>query len=420
MAIVKPFKGVRPKKEFVEKVACPPYDVMDRDEAKEMVKGNPYSFLHITRAEVDFPDNVDEHDEKVYEKANDNLQNFLKQGILFQDNKPVFYIYKQNWKGHSQTGIVAVTSCEEYDKGIIRKHEFTRKDKEEDRTKNILITKANTGPVFLTYRDHEEIVKFIDDVIKNLEPEYDITDEKDVEHIFYVLKDDQLINKMEKYFQNVDILFIADGHHRSASATNVWKIKKQQNKNHTGTEDYNFFLSVIFPAEQLRILPYNRVVKDLNNLSNEEFINKLKNIFNIEQNGKKEPEKKHEICMYLDNKWYTLSVKNKYISDDPVDSLDVAILQNNVLDKILSISNPRTDKRVKFVGGIRGVSELENLVNSGNFKVAFSMFPTSIHDLIEVAAANKIMPPKSTWFEPKLRSGLVIHKLEDWLKKMFF
>lgn len=413
MAIVKPFKGVRPKKEYVDKVACPPYDVMDRDEAKKMVEGNPYSFLHITRAEVDFPDSVDEHDEIVYQKAAENLNNFIKNGILIQDEKPVFYLYRQIWKEHIQTGIVAVTSCEEYDKGIIRKHEFTRKDKEEDRTKNILITKANTGPVFLTFHDHEEIVKFVEETLEKLKIEYDITDEKGVRHIFYVLDDNEKIHQLENYFKKVDILYIADGHHRSASATNVWKIKKEENKNHKGDEDYNFFLSVIFPADQLKILPYNRVVKELNGMSVEQFMNELKKVFEINENGKKEPEKKHEICMYINNRWYSLNVKPEFISSDPVESLDVAILQNHVLDKLLGISNPRTDKRVKFVGGIRGVEELEKLVDSKQFIVAFSMFPTSIHDLIKVASANKIMPPKSTWFEPKLRSGLVIHRLEE-------
>ncbi len=412
MAIVLPFKGIRPKKELIEKVACPPYDVMDREEAKEMVKGNDFSFLHVTRAEVDMDNSVDIHDESVYMKAKENLDKFLTEGIMKQDDTPKFYIYRQTWKGHTQTGLVACTSCEDYEKGIIRKHEFTRKDKEADRTKNIKITKAHTGPVFLTYENNDNIYEMMNSYLSNNKPEYKLVDELEVEHVFWVVNDETLNTKISNSFDNIDVLYVADGHHRSASATNVWRENKDK-PSHTGKEEYNHFLSVIFPANQLKVLPYNRVVKDLNGMNKDEFIKKLSNVFDIKEDGIKEPKSSHSVCMYLDNKWYSMNFKKNLIPDDSVKQLDVSLLQDKVLSPFLGIGDPRTDNRIKFVGGIRGVAELEKLVDSGKFAVAISMYPTSIHELIDVAKENKIMPPKSTWFEPKLRSGMVIHSIED-------
>jgi len=413
MAIVRPFKGLRPTKEMAEKVACPPYDVVDREEAFNFAKDNPFSFLHITRSEIDLPQSIDEHDDKVYQKAGENLQQFLEKKILVQDAEPFYYIYRQEWKGHIQTGIVGCVSCEEYEKGIVRKHEFTRKDKEEDRTKHILATGLNTGPVFLTYKDNHEINSLTSEFIIKNTPEYSVKDENDVLHILWVIRDSQTNKKLYSLFEKIDVLYVADGHHRSASATNVYRMKKGENPNHTGMEEYGYFLSIIFPADQLKILSYNRVVKDLNGLDNAQFMEKLSSTFDIKPDGAKEPETFQEISMYLDHQWYSLKTKKEKISIDPVKSLDVSILQDNVLSGILGIKDPRTDNRIKFVGGIRGVKELEKLVDSGKFEVAFSMYPTSIDQLINVASQNQIMPPKSTWFEPKLRSGLVIHTIND-------
>ncbi len=412
MAVIKPFKGLRPVKDLVEKVACPPYDVLDREEAKRLAEGNPYSFLHVIKPEIDLPDEVDLYDERVYRKGAENLKKFIEQGILRQDGQDSFYIYQQQCCDHVQTGLVIAASCDDYDSNVIKKHELTREDKEEDRTKHILYTNANTGPVFLTYRAREDINSVIEDFIKNHEPEYDFTSD-DVRHIFWVVQDEQVIRKLIELFAKVDSLYIADGHHRAAAASRARRMKKESNPSHTGREEYNYFLAVAFPHNQLRILPYNRAVKDLNGLSSQEFLEKVKERFDIKEAESPVPQRKHQICMFLDGKWYMLQPKpGTYREDDPVESLDVAILQNNLLAPVLGIENPRKDKRITFVGGIKGTEELERMVRSGEYRVAFSMYPTSIEELLAVSDAGRIMPPKSTWFEPKLKSGLVVHLLD--------
>lgn len=409
MSIIKPFKGLRPTAEFVEKIASPPYDVLNSSEAREMAKNNPVSFLHINKPEIDLPETIDLYDDRVYAKGKENLDRFIEEKYLVQDEEDHIYLYRQKMGDHSQVGIVACCSCDDYEKDIIKKHEKTREDKENDRTKHILTLNAQTGPVFITYRANNKIDEIVNNEI-NKEPEYYFISDDKIEHTFWVIRDKEIIKTITDLFTDINPLYVADGHHRSASATRVMNLKKD--KNHTGKEEYNFFLSVIFPDDQMNILPYNRVVKDLNGLSKQEFINKLSESFDIIENGVKTPEKQREFSMYLDNKWFTLKPKKGiYDPHDPVQRLDCSILQNHVLDAVLGIKDPRKDKRVDFIGGIRGVKELEKLVDNGDFIIAFSMFPTSIEDLISIADAGELMPPKSTWFEPKLRSGLVIHLL---------
>jgi len=408
---IKGFKGVRPKKELVEKVASPPYDVLGREEAKEMAKDNPYSFLYVVKPEIDLPDDVDLYDERVYKKGTENLYKFIEEGILVQDPEDYLYIYRQQMGDHIQTGLVAAVSCWDYIHDKIKKHELTREEKEEDRTKHILYTNANTGPVFLLYRDGRlQIKSLIQEFTENNEPEYDFVSEG-IKHTFWVIKDPVIIKELIDMFKQIEKLYIADGHHRAASAARVAKMKKEENPNHSGKEEYNYFLTVIFPHDEMQILPYNRVVKDLRELDVKEFLEKIRLNFEI-KDGKPSPERKHEISMYLEGKWYTLIPKEgTFDPADPVASLDVAILQNNLLAPVLGIENPRKDPRISFVGGIKGTSYLEKLVNEGKYKVAFSMYPTSVEDLLEVADKGKFMPPKSTWFEPKLKSGLVVHLL---------
>lgn len=409
MAIIKPFRGFRPSKK-AELVASPPYDVLNSKEAREMAKGNPLSFLHIVKPEIDLPENVDLYDAQVYAKGRENLDKFIAHGTLMQDRKPCLYIYAQTMNGRTQYGLVAAVSAEEYDKGLIRKHELTRKDKEEDRTRHIETLGATTGPAFLTYPDRKDL----DDKIASLTAApavYHFTTSDGITHDFWVIHEDKDIEFISAIFRDIPVLYIADGHHRSASAANVARRKKAENAYHTGQESYNYFLAVIFPAGQLYVMDYNRLVKDLNSLSEKEFFAKLAEKFDIEPSGKAKPENRHEFGMYLSGKWYTLRAKQGIFDEhDPVDALDVSILQKHVLAPILGIGDPRTDKRINFVGGIRGLKELEKEVNCGDYKMAFSMYPTSIEELIKVADANLIMPPKSTWFEPKLRSGLIIYK----------
>ena len=376
MATVKPFKGVRPVKDF-EKIACPPYDVLNSEEARAMAKGNPLSFLHIDKPEIDLPEGTDPYSPAVYEKAKENFDKFLVQGILKQDSKPCFYLYAQTMADRTQYGLVAAISTLEYDRGIIRKHELTRKDKELDRSKHVNILNATTGPVFLTYPDKQELDEVVAGVTTQI-PVCSFMSDDGIRHTFWVIDDDSDITK------------------------------------HTGQEKYNYFLSVIFPAGQLYVMDYNRLVKDLNGHTPQEFIQALKKDFFVQATGLSKPPKRHMFGMYFGGQWYTLTAKKgSFNEEDPVSRLDVSILQRNVLQPLLSIGDPRTDKRIDFVGGIRGVAELERRVNSGEFKVAFSMYPTSIEELIKVADAELIMPPKSTWFEPKLRSGLVVYKYEE-------
>lgn len=414
MATVRAFKAIRPKKELAEKVAALPYDVMNSDEAREMTKDNPYSFLHVDKAEIDLDRSIDLYDRKVYEKASENLYGMIEKGTMIEDPKPYLYIYRQIMNGKTQTGIVGCTSIDEYMNNIIKKHEFTRADKEQDRINHVDFCNANTGPIFLTYKS----VKEIDDIVAEWtkkQPEYDFVSEDGISHIVWVINDEKTIERLSSLFKNVKYLYIADGHHRAASAVKVGAKRRQENPNYTGNEEFNFFLSVIFPDNCLHVMDYNRVVKDLNGLSSEEYMLKVSEKFEMskyEGEGQFRPSSKHTYGMYLDGQWYKLTAKEgTFKPEDPVDRLDVSILQNNLLQPILGIQDPRTDKRIDFVGGIRGLKELERRVSEG-MKVAFSMYPTTIEDLMDIADAGKVMPPKSTWFEPKLRSGIFVHKLK--------
>lgn len=414
MAVVRPFKAIRPRKDLAEKVAALPYDVMDSDEAREMVKGNPYSFLHVDKAEIDMDKNIDLYDKKVYEKASANLNKMIEDGVLVEENKPCLYIYRLIMNGKSQTGIVGCTSVDEYMNNIIKKHEFTRAEKEQDRINHVDYCDAHTGPIFLTYRNRKDLHDIMDAWTKK-EPVYNFKAEDGISHIVWVIDDEATINKIKELFGKIDYLYIADGHHRAASAVKVGAKRRQENPNYTGEEEFNFFLSVIFPDSDLNVMDYNRVVKDLNGLSSKEYMDKVSEKFEIsEYNGEGcfKPTSKNTYGMYLDNKWYKLTAKQgTFNPNDPVERLDVSILQNNLLRPILGIEDPRTDKRIDFIGGIRGLKELEKRVHEG-MKVAFSMYPTTVDDLMSIADAGKVMPPKSTWFEPKLRSGLFIHKLK--------
>ncbi len=419
MSIIKPFRAIRPPKEYAEKVAGPPYDVLDSREAREMAAGNEMSFLHINKPEIDLPEDVSTYDKAVYAKGRENLEKFLAKGYLKKDEKPYFYIYRQQMGEHVQTGLVAGASVEEYEKDLIKKHELTRQVKEDDRLNHIKTLNAQTGPVFLTYPARKEIDALIDEFTSSHEPEYDFSHEDKfatVHHTFWVVDDEEVIKKLIELFAGIEYLYVADGHHRSASATRFKQMRQKENSAHTGEEEYNYFLSVIFPHNQMKILDYNRVVKDLNGMSKEQFIKNIEKNFTVEEiseNSPYKPEKAHEFGMYLDKKWYKLTAKNEIVDDnDPIKRLDVYILQEYLLQPELNIGDPRKDTRIDFVGGIRGLAELEKRVNGGDWEVAFALFPTSIEDLMSIADAGEIMPPKSTWFEPKLRSGLAIHELD--------
>lgn len=416
MAVVRPFKGIRPKIDLVDKVASLPYDVMNREEANEMAKGNDYSFLHVVRAEIDVDDSVSQYDESVYKTARKNLDKMIEDDILQQDETPRLYIYRQIMDGRVQTGIVGCTSIDDYMNDIIKKHEFTRPQKEVDRINNFDYCDANTAPIFLTYRKNDELNMIINDWIKFHKPVYNFTSEDSITHIAWVIDEDSINGRIKEIFDGIDYLYIADGHHRSASSVKVGLKRREANPNYTGEEEFNYFLSVIFPDEDLFIMDYNRVVEDLNGLTDDEFMNKVNEKFDVEEyngEGQYKPTQKHTFGMYINNKWYKLSPKEGlYDENDPVDRLDVSILQKNLLHPILGIENPRTDKRIDFVGGIRGLEELERRV-ANDMKIAFSMYPTTMEDLLSIADAGEVMPPKSTWFEPKLRSGLFVHRLSD-------
>lgn len=414
MAVVKPFKAIRPRHDLADKVAALPYDVMNSDEAREMVKDNPYSFLHVDKAEIDLDRDINAYDNMVYEKAASNLNNMIKEGIFIKEDKPCLYIYRLIMNGKSQTGIVGCTSIDEYINNTIKKHELTRAEKEQDRINHVDYCDANTGPIFLTYRNSIGLSDIMNTWTKK-EPLYNFTAEDGVCHIVWRIDDEAVIDMIESLFKKIDYLYIADGHHRAASAVKVGLKRRKENPQYTGDEEFNYFLSVIFPDSDLLIMDYNRVVKDLNGFSTEEYMAKVSEKFNIsryEGKGSYKPSCKHTYGMYIDGKWYELDAKEgTYDPNDPVDRLDVSILQNNLLNPVLGIQDPRTDKRIDFIGGIRGLKELEKRVHEG-MKVAFSMYPTTIDDLMSIADAGKVMPPKSTWFEPKLRSGLFIHKLK--------
>lgn len=416
MAVVRPFKAVRPTKNLAEKVAALPYDVMTSDEARDMVKENPYSFLHIDKAEIDLNKNVDIYSDEVYNKALENFNKMIDDKVYFQDENPMFYIYTLTMNGKSQTGIVACTSIDEYIQNKIKKHELTRKDKEMDRIRHVDTLNANTGPIFLTYRSNDEINNIIENFKTENKPVYDFVSEDNIGHKAWAIDDKNIIDNIEKLFKQVDSLYIADGHHRNASAVSVGLKRREENPEYDENDEFNFYLSVLFPDNQLHIMDYNRVIKDLNNLSLDEFFKLIEDKFECKAyngNGCFAPVKQHSFGLYIDGKWFELTAKDKIINEkDPVLRLDVSILQNELLEPILGIKDPRTDKRIDFVGGIRGLEELEKRVDSGEMRIAFSMFPTSMEQLMDIADAGKIMPPKSTWFEPKLRSGLFIHLLK--------
>ncbi|HNV96077.1 MAG TPA: DUF1015 family protein [Bacteroidales bacterium] len=415
MAILKPFKGLRPPKGIVKDLAARPYDVLNSKEAREEANGNPYSLLHITKPEIDLPESIDEHDEQVYAKAKENFELFKQKGWLVQDNEEYLYIYAQTMDGRTQYGLVGCAGVDDYLNGIIKKHELTRKDKEEDRMKHVRVTDANMEPVFFSYRAVPEIDAIVEKIVKTQEPEYDFLADDGFGHHFWVIRDKATIQHLVELFAKIPYTYVADGHHRTAAAALVGKEKREKHPNYKGNEEFNYFLAVHFPDNQLKIIDYNRVVKDLNGLSASQFIEKLKQHFDVEEKGAEiyRPAKLHNFSMYLEGKWYSFTAKQgTYNDNDPIGVLDVTVLSKYVLDEILGIKDLRTDKRIDFVGGIRGLGELKKRVDSGEMKVAFALYPVSMKQLIDIADSGNIMPPKTTWFEPKLRSGLVVHALE--------
>ncbi len=412
MAVIKPFRALRPPKELVEQVSALPYDVMNVAEACAMAAGNPHSFLHISRPEIDLPADIDPHDEVVYQKGKLNLQEFINQGILTQDGQDCFYVYRQRMGNINQTGLVVCASVDDYQNGVIKKHEHTRADKEEDRVNHIDLLDANDEPVFYLSRSCSEVEGIIEGVT-NGTPEYDFVTDDGVAHTAWIIADQTLIARLIVLFAAIPKLYVADGHHRSAAAGRVRELRRGANTGHTGSEEYNSFLTVVFPENQLNIMPYNRAVKDLNGQSNAKFLTNLGKAFTVTLSTTPLiPAERHQFGMYLEGNWYELRPRTDMVNEqDTVSRLDVSILQNSLLAPLLGIDNPRTNQRIHFVGGIRGTDELVKLVDSGEYAVAFALYPTSIHELIELADQDQIMPPKSTWFEPKLRSGLFVHVL---------
>ncbi len=412
MAILKPFKAIRPKDEYASEVGALPYDVMNSEEAREMVKDKPYSFLHVDKAEVDLPQGIDIYSAEVYQKAKENLNALSDNGICKQDEKPMLYIYRQIMNGREQTGIVGCTAVDDYINNVIKKHEFTRADKEADRIRHVDTLDANTGPIFLTHRENKTVSDITENWKNTHTPCYDFVSDDGVSQTVWVIDDDAVIDTLVKEFQEIPYLYIADGHHRCASAVRVGE-RRRGDGEYDKNAEFNFFLSVIFPCDQLKIMDYNRVIADLNGNTSEEFIAKMSEKFVVEEANESPyaPKERHTFGMYLDNKWYKVTAKPEFINEnDPVLCLDVSILQNNLITPILNITDPRTDKRIDFVGGIRGLGELERRCSEG-MKLAFAMYPTSLNELMDIADAGQVMPPKSTWFEPKLLSGLFIHKL---------
>jgi uncharacterized protein (DUF1015 family) len=416
MAIVKPFRGLRPPREIVSSLACLPYDVMNSKEAAEMAKGKDCSLLHITRAEIDLDPDIDIHSEEVYRKSVDNFNLWQKRGWLVQDEDPSYYIYAQTMKGRTQYGIMGCASVADYLNGVIKRHELTRPDKEQDRVVHIHTNNANIEPVFFAYPPVEELDTIVEKIVRTEKPEYDFVAKDGFGHHFWVVRDADTVRRIEELFATkVPFTYVADGHHRTAAAARVSKEKGDNNPFHTGKEEYNYFLAVHFPSNQLKIIDYNRTVKDLNGLSPDEFLKKLEKGFVVKEKGSRmyKPNKLHNFSMYLDGKWYSLTAREgTYDDNDPIGVLDVTILTNEILSPILDIQDLRRSKRIDFVGGIRGLKELKRRVDSGDMKVAFALYPVSLEQLITIADSGNIMPPKSTWFEPKLRSGLAIHLLE--------
>lgn len=404
MLRIRAFQGLRPAPHLVSAVACVPYDVVDRAESAALAEGNPYSLLHVDRAEIDLPPSVDPYSPAVYAKAKENFTKLQAEGALLRESEPCVYLYEQRMGNHAQTGVAAVCHIEDYENDVIKKHEKTRKDKEDDRTRLIGTLGANTGPVFLTYRDHTGINDLVARVKKDA-PLYDFVAPDGIQHTVWPLSQAaDLVN----YFAQVPVAYVADGHHRTASAARVGRERREANPAHHGTEDYNWFLAVLFPASQLKILPYNRWVSDLNGLTAVDFLSAVKKQFHVTETHESSPRQPGEVCLYLAGQWYLLT----WAVDphaDPISRLDVTVLQEKLLAPLLGIDDPRTSKRIDFVGGIRGTAELKARVDGGRAAVAFSMYPTTVAQLMDIADANQIMPPKSTWFEPKLRSGLFIH-----------
>jgi uncharacterized protein (DUF1015 family) len=416
MTLVKPFRGLRPRPELCSVVASEPYDVVSREEAVAAAKGNSLSFFHINKPEIDLPKDVNPFSKTVYEQGRDNFYRFVKEGTLVRDEEEKFYVYKQVMGEHSQVGIVVTASLDAYEKNLIKKHEFTRPDKENDRVAHMAALNAQVGPVFLTYRARDDINSLVEKILDEV-PDNDFVANDDVRHIFWVVKDAEKIGRLGDALNSLDCLYVADGHHRSAAAARVRQLRIKDNPHHNGNESYNYFLSVLFPHDQMQILDYNRVVMDLNGMSASVFLKKLAASFdvtNIDRASK--PRSAHEFHLYLEHSWYRLVANENLVEkidiDDQVGCLDVSILQDWILTPLLGIKDQRTDSRMDFVGGIRGKSELSKRVDSGEYAAAFALFPTRIDDLLSVADANKVMPPKSTWFEPKLKSGLVTHILD--------
>jgi uncharacterized protein (DUF1015 family) len=412
MALVIPFKAVRPQPQFASQVAALPYDVMTREEAQKAVAGNALSFMHVEKSEIDVPDDTSSDDKLIYETAKRNFVQMREKGILVKDKSPCFYVYRQQMGGRKQTGIVGLMSVLEYDAGKIKKHELTRKDKEEDRINHVSTVNAQTGPVFISYRERQNLSKIVDKVTAGI-PEYDFTANDGVGHTAWVVDDARQIEEIKKEFQQVDALYIADGHHRAAAAAAVARVRRNQDKKAGTANEYESVLAVLFPDTQLKVMDYNRAVKDLNGLNPDQYLEKISSCFTVSKDFvARSPQQLHDFGMYLGGQWYKITInKGMYNESDPVASLDAAILQEHLLDPVLGIKDPRVDDRIKFIGGIRGMDELEKLVNKDGFAVAFSLYPTTMEQIVKVADAGAIMPPKSTWFEPKLRSGMFVHEI---------
>jgi uncharacterized protein (DUF1015 family) len=412
MSEIRPFRALRPRPEIAGRVAAPPYDVVSSEEARQIAAGNELCFLHVSKPEIDLPADVGLYDDRVYAKAVENLRRFVDEGVLIREALPSFYIYQQRMRDHVQAGIVCAASVAEYAASLIKRHEHTRRDKEDDRTRHTAQLNANSGPVFLTYRPTEAIDRFVDEVRRG-DPLYDFTSDDGIGHTVWNVPK-RLEGQLQAAFSAVPALYVADGHHRAASGAHVGLERKAANPAHTGDEPYNYFLAVLFPSNQLRIMDYNRVVKDLAGMSPDAFLARVRQVFTVNPTDSPRPEAPREFGMYLDGRWYRLEAREgTYPAGDPVRSLDVSILQENLLGPILGIADPRTDGRIDFVGGIRGLGELERRVGEG-WAVAFALFPTSLEQLMSVADGGMVMPPKSTWFEPKLRSGLLVRTLESW------
>lgn len=412
--IIKPFRGIRPPKTLVEKVSSRPYDVLNSEEARREAEGNPMSLYHIIKPEINFEPGTDEHDPKVYTSAVEHFREFRQKGWLVQDSQDKYYVYAQTMNGHTQYGLVVAAWVEDYMEGHIKKHELTRKDKEEDRMKHVRVNNANIEPVFFAYPHRDDLDQIIASITAG-EPEYDfVAAPEGFRHTFWVINEPATIERITQIFKEIPSMYIADGHHRSAAAALVGNEKKLQNPHHTGNEEYNYFLAVCFPDNQLNIIDYNRLVRDLNGLTDEQFLEALKADFEVEKMGKEiyKPQRLHNFSLYLSGEWYSLTAKQgRYDDQDPIGVLDVTISSNLILDKILGIKDLRTDKRIDFVGGIRGLGELKRRVDSGEMKMALALYPVTMQQIINIADSGNIMPPKTTWFEPKLRSGLVIHEL---------